>query len=206
MADSISEWIGRLKAGDAEAAQNLWDRYAQALVKAARKKLGGVPRTVADEEDVAQSVFSSICRGAAAGRFSDVRSRDELWWLLLSITTQKVVDHIRRELAQKRGGGQVQTESQLADDRGQTNRLNFDNLIGKSPTPDFLVLLDEQYNRLLDKLGDARLQEIAVSRVEGYTVAEIAARLAIGTRAVERKLQLIRTAWSRDFSEIDVGP
>jgi DNA-directed RNA polymerase specialized sigma24 family protein len=206
MADSISEWIGRLKAGDAEAAQNLWDRYAQALVKAARKKLGDVPRTVADEEDVAQSVFSSICRGAAAGRFSDVRSRDELWWLLLSITTQKVVDHIRRELAQKRGGGQVQTESQLADDREQTNRLTFDNLIGKSPTPDFLVLLDEQYKRLLDKLGDARLQEIAVSRVEGYTVAEIAAKLAIGTRAVERKLQLIRTAWSRDFPDIDVQP
>src|SRR4051794_14685985 len=100
MTDSISEWIGRLKTGDAEAAQNLWDRYAQALVKAARKKLGDVPRTVADEEDVAQSVFSSICRGAAAGRFSDVRSRDELWWLLLSTTTQKVVDHIRRELAQ----------------------------------------------------------------------------------------------------------
>src|SRR5689334_11320901 len=119
MADSISEWIGRLKAGDSDAAQNLWDRYAQALVNVARKKLGDAPRRVADEEDVAQSVFSSICRGAAAGRFTDVRSRDELWWLLLSITTQKVVDHVRRELAQKRGGGQAKMEWPLSEDREQ---------------------------------------------------------------------------------------
>jgi DNA-directed RNA polymerase specialized sigma24 family protein len=65
--------------------------------------------------------------------------------------------------------------------------------VGNTPTPEFLVMLQEQYEWLLALLPDNRLREVAASRIEGYTVAEIGARLAIGTRAVERKLQLIRS-------------
>src|SRR4051812_2443690 len=100
MANSVSEWLVGLKSGEVEAAEQLWARYARQLVKLARLSLGDFPRVIADEEDVAQSVFSSVCRGAAAGRFAELKSRDELWWLLLSITKQKTVDHIRRESAQ----------------------------------------------------------------------------------------------------------
>jgi hypothetical protein len=79
MADSISGWIRGLKPGDAEAAQNLSERYSQDLLKLAQSRAGDAPKTAADEEDVAESVFSSICRGAAAGRFVNLESRDDLW-------------------------------------------------------------------------------------------------------------------------------
>jgi RNA polymerase sigma factor (sigma-70 family) len=206
MADSISEWIGRLKSGDADAAQKLWMRYAEELVKLARNKLGNAPKCVADEEDVAQSVFSSICRGAAAGRFAEVKSRDELWWLLLTITKQKVVDYIRRETAQKRGTGMVQSESRLAAHGEGRGQFGLDNLVGASPTPEFLVTLQDEYERLLALLRDERLREIAISRIEGYTVPEIGAKLGIGIRAVERKLQLIRTKWAGEMSEFGRRP
>ena len=181
-----------------EAVQKLWDRYKTRLLELARRKLGDAPKRVADEEDVAQSVFLSFFRGATAGRFDDVKTRDDLWWLLLAITRQKTVDFIRRETAKKRGAGQVRSEGGLAAADGSQG-FAFDRLVGDEPTPEFLVMFEEQNRRLLGLLRDDRLREIAISRIEGYTVAEIAADLAVSTRSVERKLQLIRNAWTKDL-------
>src|SRR5262249_7150341 len=72
-AGSVSEWIGRLKAGDADAAQQLWERYFRRLVGLARAKLRSAPRRAADEEDVALSAFDSFCQAAAQGRFPQLR-------------------------------------------------------------------------------------------------------------------------------------
>jgi RNA polymerase sigma factor (sigma-70 family) len=204
--NSVSAWIAGLKTNEAEAVQRLWNRYAVQLVELARQKLGHAPKGIADEEDIAQSVFRSVCRGAMAGRFSAVTSRDDLWWLLLAITKQKVVDHIRRETAQKRGTGRVQSEAALAAHADDSQRFTLDQLVGEEPTPEFLVMLDEQNRRLLGLLRDDRLRQIAISRIEGYTVAEIATELAVSTRSVERKLQLIRTTWAHDFSGVDSRP
>lgn len=197
---SISHWFAGLKTGEAEAAQKLWDRYSVRLVDLARDRLGGAPKRVADEEDVVQSVFQSLCRGAAAGRFQNVKNRDDLWWLLLAITKQKVVDHIRREMAQKRGAGRVQTETALSADAQGSKRFTLDHLVSQDPTPEYLAILDEQHRRLLGLLRDDRLRKIAVSRIEGYTVGEIASDLAVTTRTVERKLQLIRITWAKDMA------
>ena len=56
---------------------------------------------------------------------------------------------------------------------------------------------------MLGLLRDDRLREIAVWRMEGYTVAEIAEQLGISVRAVERKLQLIRAKWARELFDSD---
>ena len=54
-------------------------------------------------------------------------------------------------------------------------------------------------------LRNDQLREIAILRIEGYNVAEIAQKLAIGMRAVERKLQLIRKKWKRELLDPDPG-
>ena len=169
------------------------------LVDLARRRLRDAPKRMADEEDIAQSVFHSLCRGAAAGRFENIRDRDELWWLLLAITRQKVVDHVRHETAQKRGAGRVQSESGLNGDSEDSNGLGLDRLIGQDPTPEFILMLDEQRQRLLSLLRDDRLRQIAVFRIEGFSVPEIAEDLRVSTRSVERKLQLIRGVWSKEL-------
>jgi RNA polymerase sigma factor (sigma-70 family) len=198
--DSISEWLGRLKAGEMQAAQNLWDRYSHELLRIAKKRLGTSPRGVGDEEDVALSVFGSIFRGVADGRFHHISTRDELWWLLLTITKRKSIDHIRRETSQKRQPPSVQTDSPGAPGNGPV-QISLNELVSSSPTPDFIVALEEQYARLLNMLRNDELREIAVLRIQGYNVAEIAEKLGIGQRAVERKLQLIRTKWKRELLE-----
>lgn len=197
---SVSQWIAGLKDGDSLAVQNLWDRYFERLVRLAKKRLGNSPKRVADEDDIAQNVFHSLCRGAKAGRFTDINGRDDLWWLLLGITRQKVADHVRKETAQKRGPSQVQNESGLNANKSQGFFL--DQLLGDEPSPEFLAILNEENERLLNLLRDDQLRRIAIWRIEGYTVEEIAVNLGISTRAIERKLRLIRTAWSKDLDYV----
>jgi RNA polymerase sigma factor (sigma-70 family) len=198
--ESISDWLRQLKAGEAEAAQKLWDRYSAELMRVARQRLGSFPRGAGDEEDVALSVFRSIFRGAAEGRFDYISNRDELWWLLLSVAKRKTVDHIRRETAQKR---HIQRAQVGADDSAGTPaavQISLSELVSTTPAPDFLVALEEQYLRLLEILRNDQLREIAVLRIEGYTVEEIATRIGIGRRAIERKLQLIRSKWKHEIT------
>jgi RNA polymerase sigma factor (sigma-70 family) len=199
MSDSVTEWIGRLKAGNEDAIQKLWDRYSAKIAELARRNLTGLSKAVSDEEDVAQSVFHSICRGAAAGRFTALNSRAELWWLLLAITRQKTVNRYRSESALKRGRGRVETESALKERLQGSQPFSLDNLISSDPSPVFLVMLEEQYQSLLAGLRDDLLRLIAILRVEGYTVAEIAERLNISVRAVERKLHSIRIRWANEL-------
>jgi RNA polymerase sigma factor (sigma-70 family) len=202
-ADSISEWLGQLKAGQIDAAQKLWDRYSAELLGVAKQRLGNCPCGAADKEDVALSVFGSIFRGAAEGRFGQISTRDELCWLLLSITKRKAVDYIRRETAQKRHGEFGQTGQRRAVGDRESCLFSLDDLISSEPTPDFLIALEEQYVRLLARLRNDQLREIVVLRIDGYTVREIAQKINIGSRAVERKLQLIRAKWTRELLASD---
>lgn len=200
---SITAWLGSLRQGEVAAAQKLWNRYSEELTTAARLRLGQSNRSVEDEEDVALSVFRVICLGAAKGRLADINSRDELWWLLLSVTKQKAIDCVRRSSANRRGGGRVVQESALHLPTEMGSEFSLDQLAGDSPTPEFLVALDEQFSRLLALLRDDQLRQVAILRIEGYSVPEIAEMMSIGTRSVERKLQLIRTHWKQDLFGAD---
>jgi hypothetical protein len=80
---SVTVWLTQLRAGQADAAQHLWEGYFRRLVGLARQKLLGRPRAAADEEDVALSAFNSFCRGVDQDRFPRLADRDDLWHLLV---------------------------------------------------------------------------------------------------------------------------
>ncbi len=192
---SVSIWLAGLKAGEQEAAQALWKRFSAKLLQEARHRFGTFSTAVADEEDIAQSVFHSLCRGAKQNRFEYVQDRDELWWLLLELTHAKVIDHIRRELAQKRGAGRIRLESSIASGSANDAGFRLDALIGTEPTPEFLAMLDDENRRLMLLLESDDLRRIASLRIEGFTMPEVAIRLEMSLRTVERKLDLIRRRW-----------
>jgi DNA-directed RNA polymerase specialized sigma24 family protein len=56
----------------------------------------------------------------------------------------------------------------------------------------------EECQRLLNRLGDRDLQAVALLRLEGYSVEEVADRLGCAPRSVKRKLALIRTVWDKE--------
>src|SRR5262249_6577555 len=178
-AGSVSHWLDRLQAGAHAAAQPLWEVYFQRLVALARAKLQGVPRQAADEEDVALSAFDSFCRGAEQGRFPQLADRADLWRPLVTITAHQALDRLRPERRQKRGGGAAE-------------EVRLEEVVGPEPTPAFAARVAEECRRLLGLLDDAELEAVALWKMEGYSTAEIAARLGYVPRTVERKLRLIR--------------
>jgi DNA-directed RNA polymerase specialized sigma24 family protein len=198
-AGSVTHWIDQLKAGDTLAAQKLWECYFLRLVGLARKKLGGTPRRAADEEDVALSVFDSLCRGAEAGRFPQLLDRDNLWQLLVAITAHKARDLARHEGRLKRGGGRVLDEAALPGPAGaEAEEAGLDQVLSREPTPEFALQMAEEFQRLLDRLGDDALRAVALARMEGCTNDEIAAQLGCAPRTIDRKLQVIRSLWSQE--------
>jgi DNA-directed RNA polymerase specialized sigma24 family protein len=193
----VTRWLVDLKGGDPAAAQRLWQRYFERLVRLARRKLHQTHHRagIADEEDAALSAFDSFCRGSAAGRFPQLDDRDDLWRLLVALTERKATDQVRRALRRKRGGGRVHGEADLSADGGGARPGGLDELVGPEPTPEFAALVAEQYRLLLDVLGDDELCRIATWKLEGYTVDEIAATLGCARRTAARRLELIRTLW-----------
>lgn len=198
VSDSITQWLGRLRAGDADAARLLWERYSRKLRAMARRKLPPGLRRVTDEDDIAQSVFAALFEGADVGRLERLANRDELWWFLLAATRHKIVDHVRSEGAQKRGGEGAHNRSQEGEAGGPSGQRRFQEIVSDEPTPEFVATLEDEQRRLLGLLRDDQLRDIAARRIEGYSVEEIAARLGISPRSVTRKLALIRNTWANE--------
>jgi DNA-directed RNA polymerase specialized sigma24 family protein len=192
--NSVTLWISALKQGDRSAALGLWEAYSRRLVALARTRLRGAPRRIADEEDVALNAFDSFCRGALAGRFPRLDDRGDLWQILVVITLRKAFDLRKYEGRQSRGGGRVQSLTELAPE-------GLDEIGGDEPSPELAAQLAEQYRWLMERLGDPTLQRVATWKLEGYTNDEIAARLGCVTKTVERKLARIRSKWEREMGD-----
>jgi DNA-directed RNA polymerase specialized sigma24 family protein len=190
--EDVTRWFRRLERGDQKAAEKLWEGYYRRLVGLARKKLGGLPRRAADEEDVALSAFDSFCRGAEQGRFPRLGDRDDLWQLLVTITTRKAIDLVIHESRDRRDWRRLLDRSDGEADDGSSLMRE---VLGREPDPAFAAEVAEQVEGLLARLPDDELRQIALRKLEGDTNEQIAAGLDLALSTVERRLRLIRKHW-----------
>jgi DNA-directed RNA polymerase specialized sigma24 family protein len=196
--DSVTRWLDGVKAGDGADIQRLWDRYFKRLVRLAGAKLPGHRRRAFDEEDVAISAFHSFCDRAGRGQFPRLDDRDDLWRLLATLTVRKAALTIRHQTRKKRGGGLVLGESALVganntDAAGGGEGLGA--FLSREPSPEDAARFTDEYDHLLGKLEDPTLKAVALGKLDGRTSDEIAAKLGVTTRTVDRKLKLIRAIW-----------
>src|SRR4051794_5539501 len=169
--DGVTIWLEQVKAGDRDAVRLLLERYFQRLVQLAGARLRGRPGLAGYDEDVALSAFKSLCLGAERGRFPRLADRDDLWRLLALLTVRKAIDLQRRQ----------RPERQAAEE-------DLGEFLSREPTPELAAEMSEEYERLLDRLGDPELRAVALWKVEGHSNEEIAQRLGCVVRSVERKL------------------
>jgi DNA-directed RNA polymerase specialized sigma24 family protein len=182
--DAVTLWFDQLQAGKSAAARPLWEKYFHRLIGLARTHLRDAPR-VTDSEDVALSAFDSFCRNAEAGRFPDLSDRESLWRLLAAFTRRKVAHHLRDAGRLKRGGGVAGAGSEVLEE-----------MLGREPDPALAAEVAEECERLLAVLKDAELRRIALLRMDGHSVDEVAAQVGCAPRSVKRKLRLIRSIWT----------
>jgi RNA polymerase sigma factor (sigma-70 family) len=195
---SVTHWLGAIKNGEVDAAQQLWEAYFRRLVGLARQRLGQTPRGPADEEDVALSALTSFFEGIAKGRFPQLNDRDDLWRLLVHITARKAIDQINHERRKRRRPDSVVQVWDKATHDDFDAEGDWAHVVGNEPNPEFAAQFAEEYERRLHDLNSPELRLVAVWKMEGYSNAEIARKLGCVERSVERKLRLIRNRWARE--------
>jgi len=109
--------------------------------------------------------------------------------LLFVLTARKAINQARREGRLMRGAGRVRSLTDL-------DGLDLDVALGKEPTPELAAQAADECRRLLDSLGDESLRDVALWKMQGDSNAEIARRLGVIEKTVERKLRRIRQAWA----------
>lgn len=200
--EPVSEWIERIKAGDQEAATKLWNKYYDKLIRLACRRLKGARRRSEDEEDVVARAFETFFRRAKEESFSELRDRNDLWRLLVTITDRKAKNFVRAETRQKRGSGKIRGESGFYGNAKDKKKKpadggGADQFAGVEPTPEFTAMMLDHFQHLLDGL-DEDLREIALLKLEGFSHDEIAQEIGRSARTVERRVWLIREKWKQE--------
>jgi RNA polymerase sigma factor (sigma-70 family) len=182
---SFSDLLEKLQAGDDRAVSILWERYFIRMLLVARRKLRGAKGKARDEEDIALSAFKSFCVGLQKGRFACSGKDRELWPLLVTLTINKAINHLRHENRKKR------TPS-------NATLVSVEDLLSSDFVPEVQLIADESFEKLLaalDATGDLSLQTVALLRIEDQPISEIAVKLGCTVRTVQRKLSTIRAIW-----------
>jgi RNA polymerase sigma-70 factor (ECF subfamily) len=174
--------IERLKAGDQEAFESIFNLYSPKLYGVAQRILG----EVADTEEVIQDVFWTVYRKAKS-----FRGNSQLSTWLYRLTVNAALGKIRRE---KKRGKEVEYEEYLPKFQDDGHHL-------VRPVVDWSDTLDEKYAKqemeellaqALDQLKPVDKSVVVLSDLEGMSDKEIATTLGLTVSAVKTRLHRAR--------------
>ena len=143
-----------------------------------------------DPEDVVQSVYRSFFTRYQAGQF-DFATWDALWSLLTVITVRKCLNRAEYYLAKCRN---VTSEVDAAAWGDATAGLS--EAIDREPTPLEAAVLAETVEQMMRGLEPEDRTIIELS-LQGYTAAEISARVGLAERTVGRVRERIKKRLQR---------
>jgi len=176
---SFSDFIGRIRAGDDQAARALVERYEPVIKREVRMRLRD-PRLFSQVEwtDICQSVMASFFVRAASGQY-DLEEPEHLLRLLVVMTRHKLSNQRRRYGADRRDYRRLEPcTPEFLDARS-----------AQAPTPSRMIAGRELLEEFRRRLSEEERQ-VADLRGQGHEWAEIAAELG-GTPEARRK-QLAR--------------
>lgn len=195
---SVTQYLCDLKQGDSVAAQKIWERFLNKLIRLADYKLKSSPRQATNEEDIVQQAFAQFFIQVQQGRFAKLNDRNDLWQVLATLVDRRAKDQIRKQHSQKAGGGRVRTESAFPVRDHLKGTYGISQIPDGSPSPDLVNEFVEEFRDRLESLEDRQQRDIALLKMQGYTNREIAGQLQSSIRTVERRLEQIRHAWGTD--------
>jgi RNA polymerase sigma-70 factor (ECF subfamily) len=177
--DRFDEVMDRLRAGDPQAADLVFRRYARRLMGLAQDQFETWLRPRADVEELVQSVYQSFFHRFEAGRFA-LDDWAALWGLLTVITLRKCVNRREFLLAGRRDARRVEPSEAL-----------LDGLIDREPSPDEAAILAETVAQLLEGFEPPERAIVELS-LAGWSTREIAQTLARSERTVRRVREYVR--------------
>lgn len=172
----VTQLLQAASAGDARAASELLPVVYDELRKLARARMAKTPpgNTLQPTALVHEAYLRLI-----GGESTSWNSRGHFFAAAAQAMRQILVDHSRRQMSQKRGGGR--------------RRLNLDDIDASMEAADDtdIVALDDALSRL--EQSDPRKAKVVMLRFfAGLTAAETAAALDISVPTVEREWRFTR--------------
>jgi RNA polymerase sigma-70 factor (ECF subfamily) len=178
--DSFAAFLGRVRAGDEEAARELVRKYEAAIRLEVRVRLRQRQlRRFFDSMDICQSVLGSFFVRAALGQF-DLDRPEELFRLLVAMTRNKLAYQVRKQRAKSRDCRRV------ADVPVQEVEVT-----SGDPGPGQVAAGREALEQFRGRLS-AEERRLADLRAQGRAWAEIAQ--CMGGTPQARRMQLARAA------------
>lgn len=179
---SFTDLLGRVRAGDQDAATELVRRYEPAIRRAVRFRLADSQlNRLFDSMDICQSVMASFFLRTAAGQY-DIEQPEQLVKLLGAMARNKLALQARAQGRQRRNFRRVEhgapNEEQMVDGtHSPSQQVACQELLLKAQ----LLLSPEE--RELVELRKDRLDWAAIAERQGGTPEALRKKLA---RAVER--------------------
>jgi RNA polymerase sigma factor (sigma-70 family) len=189
---SITRAVEGLRCNDDSSTQLLWERFFAKLCDFAETKIYKRNRRHLEADEIATNAFMALVEGVRARRFEKVRNRDELWKMLVLIAARQTINAQKRIDRAKRGAGKVQGSLAFGE-QGIESVVDF---VKRDLAPDVAVQLQDLSDQLLLRLSNDELRAIALLRMAGFSNAEIAQKLQLSERTIERKLAAIRSCWA----------
>ncbi len=171
----------RWRAGDEQAAVELFDLFSRKLTLLAERHLNQRMASRVDGEDIVQSVFRTFFRRGRKGEFK-IDGSGGLWRLLVKITLAKVRSQARWHRSNKRD---VMAELSTGPDGLDLG------LLARDPGPADVAMLVDLVRAVTEGLPET-YAEILAQRLAGHTRSQIAENLGISRQTVYRALDVIR--------------
>ena len=190
--DSCANLVARWRAGDEQAAAELVQRYTTRLVALARSRLSGSVAHRLDPEDLVQSAYRSFFSKARRDSI-EIEPNGDLWQLLVTITLHKLHNQMKRVTAQKRA---AQKEQSFGSEDSLLGLRGF--ALGGDPSPVEALALVDLLEKVMRSLEPAERRMLEM-RLQGYTLAEVAAEVRCSERTVRRTVAEIKERLQRLF-------
>ena len=181
MKQTVEQLLERCRAGDDEAADELFSQYSMRLFALAERQIGKDLSQRIDADDITQTVFRTFFRRNQAGEIS-IDHESRLWRLLGTITLNKV----------RRKGRDQRTARR--DPRLETSLDSLDSgvlgIVSQEPAPEQAAVLTELLEGAVDTLDSSQTSMFRMC-LEGFSTTEISAELNVSRWTVRRVLDRI---------------
>jgi RNA polymerase sigma-70 factor (ECF subfamily) len=179
----------QVRSGNQEAAQEVYNRYSDPVRRVVRRWLEQRLRRQYDSADFVQSVWASFFQVPAdAYTFPNP---DALVAFLSRMAYHKVIETRRKRRGTlRRGKGDEQSLDEPPPDKPRNSPL-AQALPGPTQTPSQYMMADERWEGLLRRLPPGHKRVLELLR-EGHTHTEIADRLGIDRKVIQRLLDRLK--------------
>lgn len=191
MDGTVTNWLRQVrKSTEDDVVERLWNYFSSGMLREAKPKCQQL--RIGDENDVVTSAFFHLIKAMRDEKTKDFASRREFWRLLRIITKRQISDWVRREHAQKRGGGRVismssiERANELFEAQQSDPHVCEEDLLGR-------------LQALAKLLKHPKTEQVIHLKVRGRTNSKIAQELGLSVRTIQYLISDIEAAWKREF-------